>query len=79
MLQTISEPVTSAGSPIETGQPLGHGADGARFVDQHQTGACVARARLQARFGSPMPTKTTSPSRSSRAATRGHHLGARGA
>src|SRR5712691_2642795 len=32
-------------------------------------GACVARARLQARFGSPIPTKTTSPSRSSRAAT----------
>src|SRR5207247_649144 len=32
-------------------------------------GACVARARLHARFGSPMPTKTTSPSRSSRAAT----------
>src|SRR5215471_3601262 len=32
-------------------------------------GACVARARLHARFGSPMPTNTTSPSRSSRAAT----------
>src|SRR3712207_5920068 len=31
-------------------------------------GACVARARLQARFGSPMPTKTVSPSHSSRAA-----------
>src|SRR5579864_5292794 len=32
-------------------------------------GACVARARLQARFGSPIPTKTTSPSCSARAAT----------
>src|SRR5450432_3088228 len=32
-------------------------------------GACVARARLHARFGSPIPTKTISPSRSSRAAT----------
>src|SRR6266853_2172821 len=32
-------------------------------------GACVARARLQARFGSPIPTNTTSPSDSSRAAT----------
>src|SRR6476620_5480754 len=32
-------------------------------------GACVARARLQARFGRPMPTNTISPSRSSRAAT----------
>src|SRR6185312_1587084 len=32
-------------------------------------GAWVARARLQARLGSPIPTKTTSPSRSSRAAT----------
>src|SRR2546427_8190499 len=32
-------------------------------------GACVARARLQARFGRPMPTNTTSPSDSSRAAT----------
>src|ERR1700687_1070702 len=31
-------------------------------------GACVARARLHAKFGSPMPTKTTSPSRSSCAA-----------
>src|SRR5258708_26710572 len=31
-------------------------------------GAWVARARLQARFGSPIPTKTTSPSRSWRAA-----------
>src|SRR5215469_15624609 len=31
-------------------------------------GACVARARLHARFGSPIPTKTTSPSRSSFAA-----------
>src|ERR1700694_2874422 len=31
-------------------------------------GACVARARLQAKFGNPMPTKTTSPSRSSWAA-----------
>src|SRR5687768_3449375 len=31
-------------------------------------GACVARARLQARFGRPMPTKTVSPSSSSRAA-----------
>src|SRR5579859_4313131 len=33
-----------------------------------RSGACVARARLQARFGSPMPTKTTSPSWSSFAA-----------
>src|ERR1700733_3339806 len=32
-------------------------------------GACVARARLQARFGSPIPTKTTSPSCRARAAT----------
>src|SRR5271166_888549 len=32
-------------------------------------GACRARARLHARLGSPMPTNTTSPSRSSRAAT----------
>src|SRR5689334_11700411 len=32
-------------------------------------GAWVARARLHARLGSPIPTKTTSPSRSSRAAT----------
>src|SRR5665213_4283305 len=32
-------------------------------------GACVARARLHARVGSPIPTKTISPSRSSRAAT----------
>src|SRR6267143_4050594 len=32
-------------------------------------GACVRRARLQARFGRPIPTNTTSPSRSSRAAT----------
>src|SRR4051812_36205510 len=32
-------------------------------------GACVARARLHARFGSPIPTNTISPSRSSRAAT----------
>src|SRR5215469_18045623 len=31
-------------------------------------GACVARARLQARFGSPIPTNTTSRSRSSFAA-----------
>src|SRR5437667_12476467 len=31
-------------------------------------GACVARARLQARLGSPMPTKTMSLSRSSLAA-----------
>src|SRR5256885_11920167 len=32
-------------------------------------GACVARARLHARFGSPIPTNTISSSRSSRAAT----------
>src|SRR2546426_4440442 len=32
-------------------------------------GACVRRARLQARFGKPIPTNTTSPSASSRAAT----------
>src|SRR5690349_5794496 len=32
-------------------------------------GAWVARARLHARLGSPIPTNTTSPSRSSRAAT----------
>src|SRR6266403_5589530 len=32
-------------------------------------GAWVARARLQARFGRPIPTNTTSPSDSSRAAT----------
>src|SRR6266540_6655001 len=32
-------------------------------------GAWVRRARLQARFGRPIPTNTTSPSRSSRAAT----------
>src|SRR6266545_7825116 len=32
-------------------------------------GAWVRRARLQARFGKPMPTNTTSPSASSRAAT----------
>src|SRR3989440_10575313 len=32
-------------------------------------GACVRRARLQARLGRPIPTNTTSPSRSSRAAT----------
>src|SRR5882672_9197740 len=32
-------------------------------------GACVRRARLQARFGRPIPTNTTSPSASSRAAT----------
>src|SRR3990170_1056174 len=31
-------------------------------------GAWVRRARLQARLGSPTPTKTTSPSRSKRAA-----------
>src|SRR6266699_1227466 len=31
-------------------------------------GACVASARLHARLGSPMPTKTMSPSRSSAAA-----------
>src|SRR5512141_1496218 len=34
----------------------------------YRLGACVRRARLQARLGSPTPTKTTSPSRSSRAA-----------
>src|SRR5579872_1053086 len=33
-----------------------------------RSGACVARARLQARFGSPMPTNTTSPFASARAA-----------
>src|SRR6266513_4909282 len=32
-------------------------------------GACVRRARLHARFGRPIPTNTTSPSASSRAAT----------
>src|SRR6266568_5743131 len=32
-------------------------------------GACVRRARLQARLGRPIPTNTTSPSASSRAAT----------
>src|SRR4029077_7520922 len=32
-------------------------------------GAWVARARLHARLGNPIPTNTTSPSRSSRAAT----------
>src|SRR6266550_5734162 len=32
-------------------------------------GAWVRRARLEARFGRPMPTNTTSPSASSRAAT----------
>src|SRR6476646_8994253 len=31
-------------------------------------GACRRRARLHARFGSPIPTKTTSPSRNWRAA-----------
>src|SRR5213594_578442 len=33
------------------------------------SGFPISRARLHARLGSPMPTKTTSPSRSSRAAT----------
>ena len=36
MPQTMSEPVTSDGSPIETGSRSGHRADGARLVDQHQ-------------------------------------------
>src|SRR5438477_9906799 len=31
-------------------------------------GACVVRAKLQATLGKPIPTKTTSPSRSSLAA-----------
>src|SRR5688500_13229991 len=64
----MSDPVTSAGSPIESGSRSGTAPTAPDSYTSTSRGAWVRRARLQARLGSPMPTKTTSPSRSSRAA-----------
>src|SRR2546428_902281 len=69
MPHTMSDPVTSAGSPMETGRRSGTAPTAPDSYISTRRGACVARARLQARLGSPMPTNTTSPSASSRAAT----------
>src|SRR2546421_6997228 len=67
--QTMRDPVTSAGSPIETGRRTGTAPTAPDSYTSTRCGAWVARARLHARFGRPIPTNTTSPSTSSRAAT----------
>src|SRR2546430_11935049 len=69
MPQTMREPVTSAGSPMETGRRTGAAPTAPDSYTSTRCGAWVARARLHARLGSPIPTNTTSPSISSRAAT----------
>src|SRR5213080_3567407 len=69
MPHTMSDPVTSAGSPIDSGRRSGTAPTAPDSYIRTRLGACVARARLHARLGSPMPTNTTSLSRSSRAAT----------
>src|SRR2546421_1360478 len=69
MPQTMREPVTSAGSPIETGRRTGAAPTAPDSYTSTRCGAWVARARLHARLGRPIPTNTTSPSTSSRAAT----------
>ena len=65
---TDSAPETSDGSPIDSGNRAGCRADHSRLVNHDQVGRVRRRARLQAKFGKPTPTKTTSPSRSMRAA-----------
>src|SRR2546421_9598016 len=67
--QTMRDPVTSAGSPIETGRRTGAAPTAPDSYTSTRCGAWVARARLHARLGSPIPTNTTSPSTSSSAAT----------
>src|SRR5204863_2687102 len=62
-------PVPSAGSRMEAGRRSGTAPTAPDSEIRTRRGACIRRARLHARFGSPMPTNTTSPSRSSRAAT----------
>src|SRR5438034_1038628 len=69
MPHTMREPVTSAGSPIETGTRTGAAPTAPDSYTSTRCGAWVARAKLQARLGRPIPTNTTSPSASSRAAT----------
>src|SRR5256885_3205043 len=69
MPHTMRERVTSAGSPIETGTRTGAAPTAPDSYTSTRCGAWVARARLHARLGRPIPTNTTSPSTSSRAAT----------
>src|SRR2546423_12208894 len=69
MPQTMRDPVTSAGSPIDTGRRTGAAPAALVSYTSSGCGAWVARASLHARLGSPIPTNTTSPSTSSRAAT----------
>src|SRR2546430_8316664 len=69
MPHTMRQPVTSAGSPIETGTRTGAAPTAPDSYTSTRCGAWVARARLHARLGRPIPTNTTSPSTSSRAAT----------
>src|SRR3989475_2811074 len=69
MPHTMSDPVTRAGSPMETGSRAGVAPTAPDSYTSTRCGAWVARARLHARLGRPIPTNTTSPSTSSRAAT----------
>src|SRR5437879_10484321 len=69
MPQTMRDPDTSAGSPIDTGTRTGAAPTAPDSYTSTRCGAWVARARLHARLGRPIPTNTTSPSTSSRAAT----------
>src|SRR5207302_963751 len=69
MPHTMSDPVTRAGSPMETGSRAGVAPTAPDSYTSTRRGAWVARARLHARLGRPIPTNTTSPSTSSRAAT----------
>src|SRR2546430_455326 len=66
---TMSGPGTRAGSPMETGSRAGVAPTAPDSYTSTRRGAWVARARLHARLGRPIPTNTTSPSTSSRAAT----------
>ena len=75
MPQTMSEPVTSDGSPIETGQPLRYRAHRARLVDQHQVGRVRGAGEVAGEVGQSDADEHDLAVAQLAGGDRGHHLG----
>ena len=59
MFVTCSEPLTSVGSPIDSGSRAGSAPNTPASYSSSMSGATVRLARLHAMFGGPTPTKHT--------------------
>ena len=75
MPQTMSEPVTSDGSPIDTGSRSGTAPDRAGLVDQHQVGRVRGAGEVAGQVGQPDADEHDLAVAQLARGDGGHHLG----